>query len=72
LPSSPITTPQGLNFSVNKRLSHGVNLLANYTWSHCISDPWNQNPTNTGVEIPGNRGAWRSNCPGIDYGSYSS
>ena len=57
---------QGLNFSVNKRLSHGVNLLANYTWSHCISDPWNQNPTNAGVEIPGNRRAWRSNCPGID------
>ena len=57
---------EGLNFSARKRLSHGVNLLANYTWSHCISDPWNQNPTANGVEIPGNRRAWRSNCQGID------
>ena len=57
---------QGLNLSLNKRLSHGVNMLANYTWSHCISDPWSQNPTNGGVYIPGNRRAWRSNCQGID------
>ncbi|PWU06790.1 MAG: hypothetical protein C5B51_11595 [Terriglobia bacterium] len=57
---------EGLNFSVRKRLSHGTNLLANYTWSHCISDPWNQNPTAAGVEIPGNRRAWRSNCVGTD------
>ncbi len=57
---------EGVNLSVRKRLSHGMNILANYTWSHCISDPWNQNPTNAGVEIPGNRRAWRSNCVGID------
>jgi hypothetical protein len=57
---------EGLNLSARKQLSHGVNVLANYTYSHCISDPWNQNPTNTGVQIPGNRRAWRSNCQGID------
>ena len=57
---------EGLNVSADKRLSHGVNLHANYTWSHCISDPWNQNPTNGGVYIPGDRRRWRSNCVGID------
>ena len=57
---------EGLNLSARKRLSHNVNILANYTWSHCISDPWNQNPTNGGVYIPGDRRAWRSNCVGID------
>ncbi len=24
--------------SVNKRLGHGITFLANYTWSHCVSD----------------------------------
>jgi hypothetical protein len=57
---------QGFNLSADKRLSHGVNLHANYTFSHCISDPWNQNPTNAGVYIPGDRRRWRSNCVGID------
>jgi hypothetical protein len=57
---------EGLNFSVQRRMSHGVNLLANYTWSHCISDPWNQNPTAAGVAIPGARRQWRSNCIGTD------
>ena len=56
----------GLNLSLQKRVSHGLNLLANYTWSHCISDPWNNNPTNGGVAPPGNRRQWRANCVGID------
>jgi hypothetical protein len=60
-------TYDGLNLSVQKRMSHGLNLLANYTWSHCISDQWFQNPTaGNGNSIPGNRRAWRSNCVGID------
>ncbi len=57
---------QGLNLSAQKRMSAGLNLLANYTWSHCISDPWNQNPTAAGVAIPGARRQWRSNCVGTD------
>jgi hypothetical protein len=56
----------GLNLSAQKRLSGGVNVLTNYTYSHCISDPWNQNPTADGVAIPGARRQWRSNCQGID------
>ena len=57
---------QGLYLSVQKRLSDGVTMQGNYTYSHCISDPWGQNPTADGVAIPGNRRQWRSNCPGID------
>jgi len=57
---------EGLYLSAQKRLSHGVTVLANYTWSHCISDPWNQNPTNGGVAPPGARREWRSNCVGSD------
>jgi hypothetical protein len=53
-----------LYLSVQKRLSHGVNILANYTWSHCISDEWNGQPGNNGVSsvTPGNRRSDRSNC----------
>ncbi len=57
---------EGLYLSVQKRLSHNVTILSNYTWSHCISDPWAQNPTGAGVEIPGARRQWRSNCVGTD------
>jgi hypothetical protein len=60
-------TYDGLNLSAQKRLSHGINVLANYTWSHCISDQWFQNPTaGNGNSIPGNRRAWRGNCQGLD------
>src|SRR5581483_9839236 len=57
---------EGVYFSAQKRFSQGVTLLANYTWSHCISDPWNQNPTGAGVAIPNARRQWRSNCVGTD------
>ena len=60
-------TYQGLNLSARKQVSKGINALANYTWSHCISDQWAQNPTaGNGNSIPGNRRAWRSNCLGLD------
>jgi hypothetical protein len=59
-------TYEGLNLSVQKRMSRGVNLLANYTYSHCIGDQWAQNPTNAGVSIPGARRQWRGNCLGMD------
>jgi len=57
---------EGLNLSAQRRMGTGLNLLANYTWSHCLSDPWNQNPTASGVAIPGNRRQWRANCVGTD------
>jgi hypothetical protein len=57
---------EGLFLTARKQLSHGVTAQANYTWSHCISDPYNQSPSSTDVAIPGARRQWRSNCPGID------
>ena len=35
----------GLYVSANKALSHGVSMSANYTWSHCISDVYDQQPS---------------------------
>jgi hypothetical protein len=57
---------EGLYLSIQKRLSGGVTMNANYSYGHCISDPWAQNPTADGVAIPGNRREWRSSCPGTD------
>src|SRR5579871_185274 len=57
---------EGLNLSAQKRLSHGVTAGANYTWSHCISDVYNQNPGNGGVAPYNARRQWRSNCVGND------
>ena len=52
--------------SANKQLSRNVTLQSNYTWSHCISDVYNQNPASTGVAPPNDRRQYRSNCIGID------
>src|SRR5579871_759481 len=57
---------EGLYFSAQKRLSRGLTAQANYTWSHCISDVYNQTPGSTGVSVPGDRRQWRSNCIGVD------
>jgi hypothetical protein len=53
-----------LFLQLQKRLSKGVTVLSNYTWSHCIGDLWNGNPGNNGVSAvtPGNRRNDRSNC----------
>ncbi len=60
-------TYDALFFSIQKRLSHGVNLLANYTWSHCISDVFDPQTSAAAVaSIPGNREAYRGNCAGAD------
>ena len=50
----------GLLVSVQKRLSHNVSLLANHTWSHCISDYWENSLS--GINVPGNRRMNRGNC----------
>jgi hypothetical protein len=57
---------EGLNLSVQRRLSRGVSASANYTWSHCISDVYSDNPTAAGVSPTYNRRQFRSNCLGID------
>src|SRR5579871_402787 len=53
-----------LYLQLQKRLSGGVTVLTNYTWSHCISDLWNGNPGNNGASstTPFNRKNDRGNC----------
>ena len=53
---------ESLYLSANKALAHGISMLANYTWAHCISDPYDQQPSGDGATIPGNRRAYRGNC----------
>jgi hypothetical protein len=57
---------EAFNLSAQKRLSSGLSGQANYTWSHCISDVYADNPTAAGVSVPGNRRQFRGNCLGID------
>ncbi len=57
---------EALNLSVQKRLGNGISGQANYTWSHCISDVYADNPTAAGVSVAGNRRQFRGNCLGID------
>ena len=54
----------GMYVQIQKRLSRGTTVLANYTWSHCISDLWNGNPGNNGVSnaTPGPRSLDRGPC----------
>jgi hypothetical protein len=56
----------GLLASVQHRFSQNYTLLANYTWSHCISDGDFQgnvgNPQYQNQAIPAGRAADRSNC----------
>jgi hypothetical protein len=56
---------QGLILALQKRLSHGISMNANYTWSHCIGDLAIGNSTGnagSGLVIPNNRKQDRSNC----------
>ena len=53
---------EGLYLSANKALTRGVSMLANYTWSHCITDVYDQQPSANGSSIPGSRRAYRGNC----------
>jgi hypothetical protein len=57
---------EALNLSVQKRISGGLSGQANYTWSHCISDVYADNPTAGGVSPTYNRRQFRGNCLGID------
>ena len=57
---------EGLFLSAQKRMSRGLSAQVNYTWSHCISDVYQDNPGSGGVAPPNNRRQFRSNCLGID------
>jgi hypothetical protein len=60
-------TYEGLLLSVQKRLSHNVSVLANHTWSHCISDVWDPALSVSGnPPPPGLRSLWRGNCQNGD------
>jgi len=55
----------GLILSLQERLSHGVSLSANYTWSHCIGDitqASNVGGAGAGLLDPNNRRFDRGNC----------
>ena len=56
----------GLLLSVQRRLSRGITASANYTWSHCITDIWQeaaQSPNlDAGWSDPTNRRFDRGNC----------
>ena len=55
----------GLLLSVQRRRTKGMTVQGNYTWSHCIADPFaaGGNQTSTGV-FPGRRQFERGGCPG--------
>jgi len=53
---------EGLYLSANKALGHGIAMLANYTWSHCIADPYDQQTSGDGLTRPDDRRAYRGNC----------
>jgi hypothetical protein len=55
-----------LNLAARRQLSRGFTAGANYTWAHCIGDPYNQNPPAGAGVTPANRRQWRSNCNGPD------
>jgi hypothetical protein len=62
-------TYDALFLSVQKRLSRGISVLANYTWSHCISDVIDAQIGSGGTSVaavPGNRRQYRSNCQTSD------
>src|SRR5439155_354624 len=56
----------GLVLNLERRAARGITLGANYTWSHCISDPGGaasiQGTGAVGYTNPSNRRADRGNC----------
>ena len=65
----------GLLLSVQRRAASGVTISGNYTWSHCISDLWQEAAQSTnadqGWSDPNNRRADRGNCVRLRDGSPS-
>jgi len=55
---------EALYIGANKALSRGLTLSTNFTWSHCIGVPYDQQTGAAGVAPPGNVNAYRGSCPG--------
>jgi hypothetical protein len=55
-----------LLLSLNHRMSSHFTVLGNYTWSHCISDPFTSELDGVEYTNPANRRFDRGNCAGID------
>lgn len=57
---------EGLLLTAERRFNKNLSFNANYTWSHCISDPYMQNLAGAGgvqeYSDPNNRRADRGNC----------
>jgi hypothetical protein len=71
LDSGGTSSYNGLILQVQKRLSKGLQMNANYTWSHCIGDLSIGNSTGNagaGFAIPNNRRFDRSNCQSNEIG----
>ena len=56
----------GMLLSVQRQAARGITISGNYTWSHCISDPWMENINSgiggTGWNDSNNRSFDRGNC----------
>jgi hypothetical protein len=69
--SGATSSYNGLILAVTKRLSRGLLMNANYTWSHCIGDLSIGDSTGNagqGLAIPTNRRYDRSNCQSNEIG----
>ena len=66
----------GLLLSVQRRAARGVTVSGNYTWSHCISDLWQETAQTTnadqGWSDPNDRRHDRGNCARFRYRPSSS
>src|SRR5207248_3071602 len=69
--NSGTSSYNGLILSIQKRLSKGIAISANYTWSHCVGDWAIANSTGNagaGLAIANNRRYDRSNCQSVELG----
>ena len=53
--------------SAQHRLANNFTVLANYTWSHCITDPFTSELDGAQWTNPASRRFDRGNCVGIDH-----
>ena len=66
LDPSSTASYNALLLSAQHRLARHFTVLGNYTWSHCITDPFTSELDGTQYTNPANRRFDRGNCTGID------